>query len=259
MSGALLLDIEPAEFGFEPHAPITADMTIDSGALSGLTLNGDPVATSGPGSSIAGGVLAGLFNVRDDLAVTVQDNLDEAARDLVARFEDPTLDGTLAVGDPGFFTDGGAALNSTDVIGLAARIQVNFAVDPGAGGTLWRIRDGVGAIAPGPVGDASLITSMISILEETRAPTGGTFSTASRNVASFASSLTSLIGQALQDNNNRLSFETARFEGMEQASLANGVDTDQEMQKLLLIEQAYAANARVIKTADELIQILIGL
>jgi flagellar hook-associated protein 1 len=41
--------------------------------------------------------------------------------------------------------------------------------------------------------------------------------------------------------------------------MANGVDTDQEMQKLLIIEQAYSANAKVVQTMDELIQILMGL
>ena len=41
--------------------------------------------------------------------------------------------------------------------------------------------------------------------------------------------------------------------------LAQGVDTDAEMQTLLMVEQAYSANARVIKTIDELIQQLIGL
>ncbi len=44
LNGALLLDIEPAEFGFVATAPITADMTQASGALSGLTINGTHVS-----------------------------------------------------------------------------------------------------------------------------------------------------------------------------------------------------------------------
>ena len=40
---------------------------------------------------------------------------------------------------------------------------------------------------------------------------------------------------------------------MEQ-ELLNGVDTDQEMQKLLLIEQSYAANARVIQVVDDMMR-----
>ena len=51
-----------------------------------------------------------------------------------------------------------------------------------------------------------------------------------------------------------LSFAAARWDALRQAELADGVDTDQEMQKLLLIEQAYAANAKVIQTIGTLIQ-----
>lgn len=259
IGGALLLDIGPAEFGFESRAPITPDMTLASGALSGLTINGNPVVTSGTGSAIAGGVLAGLFAVRDELAVGVQENLDEVARDLVVRFEDPALDSTLAVGDPGLFTDRGAPIDLLDIPGLAGRIEVNALVDPVQGGATWRLRDGLGALAPGPVGEASLLNAKVAVLADARVPVGGTFSGAGKNVSGFAAALTSLAGQSVLGSSTRLSFEVARFEGLEETFLANGVDTDQEMQNLLLIEQAYAANARVIQTADELLQILIGL
>ena len=36
--------------------------------------------------------------------------------------------------------------------------------------------------------------------------------------------------------------------------LETGVDTDRELQDLLIIEQAYAANARVLETIDKMIQ-----
>jgi flagellar hook-associated protein 1 FlgK len=259
MGGAMLLDIEPVEIGFEATAPIIADMTLASGALSGLTIDGAPVATSGNFSAIAGGALASLFELRDESAVGIQANVDELARDLVSRFEDPALDPTLAIGDPGLFTDGGAALDVLDVIGLAGRVEINELVDPASAGSIWRIRDGLGATVPGAVGDASLLNDMVEVLSEARASIGGTFSAGDKDVSGFATSLTSLAGQSLVGSSARVSFEVARFESLEASMLADGVDTDQEMQKLLLIEQAYAANARVVQTADELIQILIGL
>lgn len=259
INGALLLDIKPAEFGFTASAPITPDQTLASGALSGLTINGNAVQLTGTGSAIAGGTLDGLFNLRDVLAPAVQNNLDEVARDLVARFEDPALDPTLVVGDPGLFTDRGSAFVVTDVIGLAGRLEINTRVDPTEGGALFRLRDGLGATVAGPVGDGSLLNAKIDVLQDLRAPAGGSFSGASKSLSGFAASLTSIVGQSLQDSSSRLSFETARFEGLQETFLANGVDSDQELQNLLLIEQAYAANARVIQTADELIQILIRL
>ncbi len=259
LNGALLLDIEPAEFGFSATSPITGDMTQASGALSGLTINGNPIVTSGQNGPIAGGRLEGLFAVRDELAVTVQDNVDTVARDLISRFEDPALDATLAVGDPGLFTDQGAALDPLDVAGLGARISVNALVDPSDGGDLWRLRSGLGAAAPGAAGDPALLQAMVSRMSDVYAPVGGTFSPSAKSVSAFTSELTSLVGQAYQSGNSRLIFEQARFAGLDEALLAQGVDTDQELQKLLLIERSYAANARVIQTADELIQLLIGL
>ncbi|MDJ0637861.1 MAG: flagellar hook-associated protein FlgK [Paracoccaceae bacterium] len=259
MTGALLLDIEPAEFGFTRTEPITPDMTLSSGALSGLTLNGTPLATSGPNGPIAGGRLASLFAVRDELSVTVQSDLDAMARDLVTRFEDPTLDTTLLAGDPGLFTDRGAAFDASSVTGLAGRVSVNALADPSAGGEIWRLRDGLGAAAPGSIGDAALLSGMLDRLQEARVPVGGTFSAASRSTADLTADILSRVGQDLQLRNDRLSFEQSRYAGLDEALLAEGVDTDQEMQKLLLIEQAYAANARVIQTADELIQLLIRL
>lgn len=259
LTGGLLLDAKPATFGFEATSPITPDMSLSSGALSGLTLNGEAVRTEGPFAPIAGGSLAGLFELRDELSVQTQANIDEIARDLVARFESPVLDPSLNAGDPGLFTDAGNPLDLTETIGLSGRISVNTVVDPNAGGAIWRIRDGLGAAAPGPVGNATLLNGSLGVLEALQPPLGGSFGTASRSASEYASSFLSQIGQSSQSSDNVLSFEQARLSGLQDAERRNGVDTDQELQKLLLIEQAYAANARVIQTADELIQTLLGL
>lgn len=40
---------------------------------------------------------------------------------------------------------------------------------------------------------------------------------------------------------------------------AGGVDTDQELQALLVIEKNYAANAKVIQTVDDMVSTLLGL
>ena len=47
-----------------------------------------------------------------------------------------------------------------------------------------------------------------------------------------------------------------RAEALQTVLDGDGVDTDAEMQKLLLIEQAYAANARVIATVQAMIDTL---
>ena len=259
LTGGLLLDSKPAVFGFAATAPITPDMTQASGALSQLTLNGEPIQTQGTFGPIAGGSLSGLFEVRDGIAVEAQENIDTIARDLISRFEDTTIDTTLLPGDAGLFTDAGNPLDPGDILGLSARLSVSSLANPAAGGEIWRIRDGLGAAAPGPVGDASLLVASLGALDTAQTPIGGTFGTAARGFSDLASTFVSLVGRSEQSLDNRLTFEQARLSGLKTSELTNGVDTDQELQKLLLIEQAYAANARVIQTADELIQTLIGL
>jgi flagellar hook-associated protein 1 len=50
-----------------------------------------------------------------------------------------------------------------------------------------------------------------------------------------------------------LGFARARQDTLSAIEKRGGVDTDDELQKLLLIERTYAANARVIETIDRLI------
>jgi len=84
--GAVLLDGRESVFEFTPVHTLVPEMTQASGGLSGLTLNGRPMATTGETSLVLGGSLAGLFAVRDELAVQGQARLDAVARDLVERF-----------------------------------------------------------------------------------------------------------------------------------------------------------------------------
>ena len=57
----------------------------------------------------------------------------------------------------------------------------------------------------------------------------------------------------------QLSYTNARWETLREAELSDGVDTDVELQQLLQIEQAYAANAKVIQTVDFMMQRLMEL
>ena len=256
--GAILLEGNPAVIGFAAAGVITPDMAIGSGALSGFTINGMAVP-SGDGGVLGGGTLGALVAVRDTLAPGAQAQIDAVARDLVARFESPSVDPTLAPGQPGLFTDGGAPFDPLIEEGLAGRIALNALVDPAAGGQLWRLRDGLGAATPGNVGDARLLNALGAALSAPRSPASGSFIGAARSASGLAADLLSGFAGARQQAEARESYSTARQDALTEMQLAQGVDTDAEMQTLLMVEQAYAANARVIKTIDELIQQLIGL
>lgn len=181
------------------------------------------------------------------------------ARDLVERFSAAGLDMTVAPGDPGLFTDGGGAFLPADTVGLSARISLNTAVDPQAGGAAFRLRDGLGALTPGAVGNAALLTALTDALTATRPTAAGAFPAANRSLPGLAADLVSFASSDRLDAETEVAFTSARYATLDEMEKAGGVDTDQELQSLLMIEKAYAANAKVLKTMDDMINTLLGL
>ena len=206
-----------------------------------------------------GGSLAAQFAVRDSLAPEAQAKLDALARDLLERFSDPAVDPTLALGAPGLFTDNGQAFVASNEPGLAQRLRLNAAIDPRQGGNLWHLRDGVNAAAPGPPGNASGLVALQSALGTARTPASGQFMTGARSFSALhGDMLSSMVAQRLTGE-TEASYAAARADALTQMELGQGVDTDQEMQSLLLIEQAYTANAKVVQTIGQLIETLLGM
>ncbi|UOA28799.1 flagellar hook-associated protein FlgK [Pseudosulfitobacter sp. DSM 107133] len=257
--GAVLLDGSAAEIGFEPTYSVAAGMEIDPGALSGLTINGKAIATGSETSPLRGGSLIAQFAIRDEMAPEAQTQLDALARDLIERFQNISEDTTRAPGDPGLFTDQGVVFDSLNEVGLSGRIAIHAAVDPDTGGESWRMRDGVNAVAQGEVGNASLLQAMTDALHLKQPVASGNFGAGSFSLAGLAASLTSQVGSDRLFADQRLSFASTQLNELIQRELADGVDTDAELQRLMVIEQAYAANARIIETVDELMDILMRL
>ncbi|WP_112310313.1 flagellar hook-associated protein FlgK [Pseudogemmobacter bohemicus] len=256
--GAVLLDSSAPTIGFTEVNTIVPEMTQASGGLYGLTINGKPMATSGSASMILGGELGALFAVRDELAVEGQAMLDAMARDLVERFSAAGLDPTLIAGAPGLFTDGGLAFDPADEIGLASRITLNAAVDPRQGGDVSKLRDGLGAVTTGPVGNSTLLNALSSAVNSSRTIAspipGGT-----RSLAGLASAILSRTSSQRVTQETEQTYTAARYTALSDIEAASGVNTDEELQSLLVIEKNYAANARVIQVVDEMIKTLLGL
>lgn len=257
--GAILVDSKAATLSFDSVPTISPDMTLENGALSGLMINGQPVSTNAERGPIAGGKLAGLFEVRDVSVTDAQTKLDAFARDLIERFETSDVDPSLSLGDAGLFTDLDTPLNVANELGLANRLSVNASVDPDNGGQIRRLRDGIGSAIPGEEGNATLLVSMKNAMHSSRVAASGGFSPSARSASEFSSDFYSLVETKVLSEETNLSFLSARQESYRSLELEAGVDTDAEMQKLLLIERSYAANAKVIETVDSLINQLIGM
>lgn len=255
-NGAVLLDGTPSTLGFTPSPLITADLALAAGTLSGLTLNGRPIAT-GDGGPIAGGALAANFTIRDVVAPKAQQRLDAVARDLVDRFSASGLDSTLPSGAAGLFTDDGLAFDPANERGLSQRLTLNAAADPDQGGAIWRIRDGLGAMSSGDGGATNLLLAYRQALQTPRAPVSGGFDPGLRSHAALASDLISSVASDRLISESEQSYAAAKTLALTTQEAAAGVDSDQEMQALLVMEKAYAANAKVIATLGSMIDQLL--
>lgn len=239
--GVVLVDSTAREVGFTPVAVMAPAMTLAGGSLSGLSIDGRPA----PPTALAGGRIGAALALRDETLPAMAATLDQVAADLLGRLE--AADTTLPAGAPGLLTDAGAALDPTAITGLAGRLRLNAAVDPAAGGALWRLRDGIGAPAPGLSGDAGGLLALADGLA------------AGRGIGDGAAGFLSSLARARIAAEDEAGFANGRQAALQALEAQRGVDTDAEMAELLRIEQAYAANARVISVVDDMLAQLTGL
>lgn len=255
--GAALLDgLNPARITLPASPAPQPGLSAAAGDLAYLTIDGRTLSAHQMGP-YGGGTLAASFEIRDQLAPALQSQADRLASDLAARFGSAGPDPGLVPGDPGLFTVQGMAVQSPDP-GLAQRLSLNAAIDPAQGGEVWRLRDGLNAPARGHVGNATLIEGMIAALHQPQAdpldpgapglPLGDRVAT----LTAAASTARVRAGQVLAGH-------SAHDQALQHSLAADGVDTDRELERLLAFEQAYAANARVIKAADSMLDTILGI
>jgi flagellar hook-associated protein 1 FlgK len=237
--GALLIDRRPALLEFDTTRIVTSAQSLAGGQLSGLRLDGREIAPSEAGP-MGGGRLAALFENRDRTGPDAGAALDEVARALIARLEALTPPPA-----PGLFTDAGSRLGPGTSPGLAGRIALNPVVDPARGGALFRLRDGPEAATPGAPADAPYLGGLIDALA------------GPRPLAGLVAGLESEVAQTRLTAEGALSFATSRAEALRAIELEGGVDSDAELQRLLQVEQAFSANARMIQTIDDMMQTLL--
>ncbi len=261
--GVTLLDGRARQIDFTPASVVGPGSTLGAG-LSGLSVEGaDITPFSGASQAATAGAIAGGFAARDVDLPKYQVQIDEAARRTIDLFQ--TVDASVAAAGPpatGLFTDAGAYHDAgappDPVPGLAGRISVNAFVDPAAGGDLRRIKDGVQS-APGAPGDATQILAFLQGLNTPQTYSATPGLSASGTLREYATE----IGAGHQTD--RVSFEVEAerhalvFETLESRRLnESGVNVDEETQRLLELEQAYAANAQVISAVARMFDDLLA-
>ncbi len=256
--GEVLLNGSARTLEFTQTYLIAPSMTLASGALSGLSINGKPIDVGISERAIEGSSLSASFLVRDSITPEFQTRLDALSVDLIERLQDPSVDPTLLAGDAGLFTDAGGFYNSVNEIGISGRISVNASVDPANGGQIWRLRDGIGALTQGIVGESGQIIRMVSALGNIKPASANLGLAIAMSGVGFTEEITSFWASESSRTDEEQAYKQSVHSLLRAEELhAIGVDTDKEMQSLLIIEQAYAANARVISVLDGLMKKLL--
>jgi flagellar hook-associated protein 1 FlgK len=207
------------------------------------------------GGLMDGGSLSAFFEVRDRIVPEFDAEMDRYANDLIERFRDLMPPAALDASGNGLFVDG----NPGALTGLASRIQINAAVDLAlAGGAVWRLRDGLGAAVPGNEGFGAYLQGLSDAMGNPRTPTGFVSQNAANGGATMASEIAAFFaGRAARSDEDRAYLNARQAVLAERETNAIGVDTDNELQSLILVEQSYAANARVLTVVDTLMKLLL--
>ncbi len=203
------------------------------------------------------GSLVGLSELKREVIPRFSLQLDEYARGLVLAFED--ADQSLVAGEPGLFTDNGLPFDATKMAGLASRLRVNDKVSPSGNSEVWRMRDGMGATQPGPASDTTQVSLFLDALTNPVGADAATGIPSQINLASFAAEMISTQASERARSQNDFNAASSAAEVVFGARRnSEGVNIDDEMQQLMLIEQSYAANSRILTTVSEMIDTLIA-
>ncbi len=234
---------------FQPTTTYTAGVTGNAVFVSGV-----PITGSSATMPIQSGALYGLANVRDNISVTYQSQLDQIANGLVNAFAetDPSGSGIVRAG---LFTNGGSATvtSSSSDVGLAGTLSVNAAVDPSQGGNPQLIGNGINFnfntnnYASYTAHLQQLVTNMSS---NQTFNAGGQIGT-SNSVSGYASASAAWLEAQRQTAGSESTYQSTLLSNTTTAlSNATGVNLDNEMSKMLDLENAYSATAKLLNTIN---------
>lgn len=239
---------------FSPTASIPDEMRVTgdpaagtTGGLSQVTVDNQPIAMSQSGS------IAANLQLRDVTLPQFSDQMDELAGNVISQFQ--STDPTVTASNPtGLFTvSGSARTSSTTTPGLAREITLNSSVDPDAGGSTWRIQAGANATSQGQASDSTVINGFLAGMTsaQTYSPASGLSAT---NMVTASSQIAGSQQSTYATWSTRNDSRTAQAQDAQTAlTNATGVNVDDQMQRLLLVQQTYAASSQVIQAAAQML------
>ena len=278
-SSRFLLDQSATSASFTQKGTIVAaDAYVPSGAPAAgfnATLNGITIPNPAGGtaiditSSITRGRLAGLFALRDTILPQAQAQLDEQARRLTVAFEGTGTgyagtaitifsDNAAAVGPPAAqFTN-----TAANTVGYAGRIVTNPIFN--TAGNLWRLRDGTNSTAVATEstfrGDQTQLRSVLTMFETAQTYNTAVSLGASNTVEAAANAFTGF--QATQTATYKAAEDdqtTVTDALRERLRDQSGVNVDEELSRMIQLQNSYSASARVMTTVTQMFDDLLRL
>lgn len=256
--GATLFETSPRTVSFKPTDTFTPATIGNAVYVDGVQITG----SSGSSMTLQSGRLQGLTQLRDVVAPQYQSQLDETARGLVTAFAETDQTNPLSAAQPGLFTYPGAtsAPGASVIVGLAGEITINANVDPSLGGNINLLRDG-GISNPGDpaytnntsgaAGYSARILQLIAALTTPQTFDASVGLGATQSVASYATSSIGALEAQRQQAHNSKTYQTTLLSQTSQAlSNATGVNLDDQMSKMLDLENSYQASAQLISAVN---------
>lgn len=277
----IVLPLDPSTNAFS-----TADASLAAAAYHGAggTVPGVMLVGQDVTAALLGGRLAEAIALRDQTLPRYQAEADLAAATLSARFDAQGL--TLFTDATGIVPDTAQPYAGSAMVGFAGTVRVNAAValDPSL------LRDGTHAVSASPVGAADftpnptggpaafvgMIDRVLDFTFGSQAQSGvawsaiatgglgpdGTLSSpfgAPATIEAYASLVTAT--QTADSASAKAAALGAKsmVDGLEtRFAQRSGVDVDQEMTAMVTLQNAYAANARVMSTVQAMWDTLLG-
>jgi flagellar hook-associated protein 1 FlgK len=257
-SGVTLFETTARPVSFAPTSVLGPTTAGNAVFVDGVRITG-----SASPLPVTSGRISGLVEIRDNVAVTYQNQLDEIARGLITTFAESDQSAIPALPDAtGLFTYSGSPAvpaAGTVIPGLAGQIRVSAAVDPAQGGDPALLRDGGingGAYSYNTFGAEGFSDRLRELHDQFNAPISFDASAqlgTSTTLLTFSSDSVGWLQELRQNTGAELEFRSAVFERSSDAlSNATGVNLDLEMTLLLELERSYQATSRLISTVDSM-------
>ena len=238
-------------------------------AGSEVRIDGVPMTVS-KASSISGRI-GGLLAVRDNVAITASNQIDEIARGLIAAFQETDQSSTPTLTSvTGLFSYQGSPVvppSATLSRGLAGQISVSQSVDPDRGGDATGLRDG-GISMPsnpaysyntsGAVGFNARLLRLSAAMRADQSFASETKLPIARSVMTLATDQATYVEGARVESKSLRS--DAQAQSVRAASAWQGeigINVDEELMQMMSLERSYQATSRLITTVNTMFNSLL--